>query len=104
VKGQVGERGSCLKLYSAGDRSDIGRECEIFVADDQIFEARFNSCLAGLLKTPLRADSIPEIVAKAKPTVVEIVAADATGRREEGQVGQKRRTRIGEGYREYRVA
>ena len=29
--------------------------------------------------TPLRADSIPEIVAKAKPAVVEIVAADATG-------------------------
>jgi S1-C subfamily serine protease len=30
------------------------------------------------LKTPLRADSIPEIVAKAKPAVVEIVTKDAT--------------------------
>jgi len=31
------------------------------------------------LNAPLRADSIPEIVAKAKPAVVEIVTADATG-------------------------
>jgi S1-C subfamily serine protease len=32
-----------------------------------------------LLKMPLRADSIPEIVAKAKPAIVEIVAIDAAG-------------------------
>jgi S1-C subfamily serine protease len=31
------------------------------------------------LKMPLRADSIPEIVAKAKPAIVEIVVTDATG-------------------------
>jgi tetratricopeptide (TPR) repeat protein len=35
--------------------------------------------LLVFLKAPLRADSIPEIVAKAKPAVVEIVAADAVG-------------------------
>ena len=32
-----------------------------------------------LSATPVRADSIPKIVAKAKPAVVEIVSADATG-------------------------
>jgi hypothetical protein len=32
-----------------------------------------------LMTTPLRADSIPEIVAKAKPAIVEIVIRDATG-------------------------
>lgn len=31
------------------------------------------------VNSPLRADSIPEIVAKAKPAIVEIVAADAKG-------------------------
>jgi S1-C subfamily serine protease len=35
--------------------------------------------LLVFLTTPLRADSIPEIVAKAKPAVVEIVTRDATG-------------------------
>jgi serine protease Do len=35
--------------------------------------------LLVFLTTPLRADSIPEIVAKAKPAVVEIVTTDATG-------------------------
>jgi len=34
--------------------------------------------LMVLLKAPLRADSIPEIVAKAKPAVVEIVTGDST--------------------------
>jgi S1-C subfamily serine protease len=32
-----------------------------------------------VLKTPLRAESIPEIVAKAKPAIVEIVTTDAKG-------------------------
>jgi S1-C subfamily serine protease len=32
-----------------------------------------------VLKTPLRAESIPEIVAKAKPAIVEIVITDAKG-------------------------
>jgi serine protease Do len=31
------------------------------------------------LKTPFRADSIPEIVAKAKPAIVEITTKDASG-------------------------
>jgi serine protease Do len=35
--------------------------------------------LLVFLKTPLRADSIPEIVAKAKPAIIEIVVTDATG-------------------------
>ena len=35
--------------------------------------------LLVFLKMPLRADSIPEIVAKAKPAIVEIVVKDATG-------------------------
>jgi len=35
--------------------------------------------LLVFLKMPLRADSIPEIVAKAKPAIVEIVVTDATG-------------------------
>jgi hypothetical protein len=35
--------------------------------------------LLVFLKTPLKADSSPEIVAKAKPAVVEIVTTDATG-------------------------
>jgi tetratricopeptide (TPR) repeat protein len=35
--------------------------------------------LPVFLKMPLRADSIPEIVAKAKPAIVEIVVKDATG-------------------------
>jgi S1-C subfamily serine protease len=34
--------------------------------------------LLVFLKMPLRADSIPEIVAKAKPAIVEIVVTDAT--------------------------
>lgn len=35
--------------------------------------------LLVFLKMPLRADSIPEIVAKAKAAIVEIVVTDATG-------------------------
>ena len=35
--------------------------------------------LLVFLKMPLRADSIPAIVAKAKPAIVEIVVTDATG-------------------------
>jgi tetratricopeptide (TPR) repeat protein len=35
--------------------------------------------LLVFLKTPLKADSIPEIVAKAKPAIVEIVSTDAKG-------------------------
>ena len=35
--------------------------------------------LLVFLNTPLKANSIPEIVAKAKPAVVEIVTTDATG-------------------------
>jgi hypothetical protein len=41
-----------------------------------------SSLILGLLifvKSPLRADSIPEIVAKAKPAIVEIVTTDAKG-------------------------
>ena len=35
--------------------------------------------LLGLLNAASRADSIPEIVARTKPAVVEIVTRDATG-------------------------
>jgi S1-C subfamily serine protease len=35
--------------------------------------------LLVFLKTSLKADSIPEIVAKAKPAIVEIVTTDAKG-------------------------
>jgi S1-C subfamily serine protease len=35
--------------------------------------------LLVFLQTPLKADSIPEIVAKAKPAIVEIVTTDASG-------------------------
>ena len=35
--------------------------------------------LLVFLKTPLKGDSIPEIVAKTKPAIVEIVTTDATG-------------------------
>ena len=36
--------------------------------------------LLGLLNAASRADSIPEIVVKAKPAIVEIVTSDATGK------------------------
>src|SRR6516162_1766901 len=52
---------SSTEIRPAYLKPRLAKPLEIFVADDQIFEQRFDSCVAGILEDAFKADSIPEI-------------------------------------------